>query len=201
MTKANRSEYWEILNCIHEHDINPLTREIYIGGWPTDYDDQEVGVDHQMACELIRNIKFLEAQSDEPILIHMCTNGGEVRYGMAIYDAIKQCPCHVTVRGYAHARSMSSIIIQAADVRQLTPNCVFMVHEGTMYIDDTVKGAQSYMEAAKLDDDKMMDIYLERCKMTRKQIQDKMDRKQEWYLTAEEAVDLGFADEIYRLDS
>ena len=197
MSKVNRPEYWEIINCVHEHNINPVTREIYIGGWPTNMSDEEVGVDHQMACELIRNISFLENQSNEPILIHMCTIGGEIRYGMAIYDAIHECSCPVTIRAYAHARSMSSIIIQAADHRQMLPNCQYMIHEGHMYIDDTVKGAKSYIEISDKDEQRMIDIYVERSSLKAKQIQDKMDRKQEWYMSAEEALELGLIDEIY----
>ena len=195
--KTKRAEYWEIVNCLHEHNINPLTREIYLGGWPTTSEDEEVGVDHQMACEFIRNISFLEGQSDEPILVHQCTVGGEWSYGMAIYNAIHESNCYVTVRAYAHARSMSSIIIQAADLRQLMPDCYFMIHHGSIFIDDTCKGGKSYMELSDKDSIRMMEVYCERAHMTPKQIEDKLDKKQEWYLPAYEAVELGFADEVY----
>jgi len=197
MTKVKQVDLATMLTVVHDYNINPVSRELYVGGWPANYDDEEVGVNHQMACEFIRNMSFLENQSDEPILIHMCTIGGEISYGLAIYDAIHECKCHVTVRAYAHARSMSSIIIQAADHRQMMPNCYFMIHEGTMTVIDTVKGVKSYMELSEKDEERMLEIYTEKCSLSKQDIQTHMDRKQEWYLSAAEAVELGFADEVY----
>ena len=197
MPKTKPSEYFEILNVLHDYNINPNSREVYLGGWPANYDDEEVGVDHQMAMEFIRNMTFLQQQSDDPILIHMGTIGGEVSYGLAIYDAIHECDCYVTVRAYAHARSMSSIIIQAADLRQIMPSCYFMIHEGRMTVIDTVKGVKSYMELSEQDEERMLNIYTEKCDPDKKTIQMHMDRRQEWYLSAAEAVELGFVDEVY----
>ena len=198
MQSIKRNEFHEMLVLTHDYNINPVTREIYLGGWPRSYDDEEVGVDHQMATELIRNMTFLNGQSSDPIMIHQCTVGGEWEYGMAIYNAISSSPCHVVMIGYAHARSMSSIMIQAADHRVLMPDCMFMVHHGTITCIDTYTGAQSYMEQAKGDARRMMEVYIDRgCKMTEKQILDKLDKKQEWYMSAEEAVELGFADEVF----
>lgn len=199
MAKTARTEYWEILNCLHEHNINPITREIYLGGFPPSYEDEEIGVDHQMACELIRNITFLESQSDDPILVHMCTVGGDDSYGMAIYNAIHECSCYVTIRAYAHARSMSSVILQAGDHRQLMPDCYFMIHHGTVFATDTYKGAKSYLKLCDDSARRMMQVYTSRCDLTAKAIEAELDKKQEWYLTATEAVELGFADEVYRL--
>ena len=42
----------------------------------------------------------------------------------------------------------------------------------------------------------MMEIYVEKCDMTEKQILEKLDKKQEWYLSAYDAVELGFADSV-----
>lgn len=147
--------------------------------------------------KFIRNITFLARQGKGKIVIHQCTVGGEWEYGMAIYDAIKACPCHVTMICYAHSRSMSSITLQAADKRILMPDCMFMVHHGSIYMSDTYKGAESAMEYAKRDTKRMMEIYTERCELSEKQILSKLDKKQEWYMDAEEAVGKGFADKVY----
>ena len=194
--KTNRNELWEIISCMHDHNINPLTREIYLGGMPASFEDEEVGVDHQMACQFIRNMTFLEEQSGEPILVHQATVGGDDAYGFAIYDKILTSPCHVTVRAYAHARSMSSITIQAADHRQMLSNCYFMIHHGSIYCNDSHKGAQSFMELCEKTAVKMLDVYAQRCKLTPKQIEAKLDKKQEWYMSAYEAKELGFVDEV-----
>jgi ATP-dependent protease ClpP protease subunit len=81
----------------------------------------------------------------------------------------------------------------------MMPDSYFMVHEGKMYLADTVKGVKSYMEFSERDEERMLDIYAERGKVSKRQIKKKMDLKQEWYLSAEEAVELGYADEVYKL--
>jgi len=194
--KVKPSEIWESLHVLHDYNINPVSREVYIGGWPHSYEDEEIGVDHQMACEFIRNMTFLENQSQDPIIIHMCTVGGDESYGMAMFDKIKSSPCHITITAYAHARSMSSVILQAADLRRMTSNCFFMIHHGTVFAIDTYKGAKSYMDWCERGKDVMMDIYTERCKLGAKEIEERLDRNQEWYLTAPEALEHGFIDEI-----
>lgn len=183
---------------IHEYNVNPLTREIFLNGINSN-EEEECGIDYRIANQFIKNIKFLENQNNDNIIIHQCTVGGEYAYGMAIYNAIKECSCHVTVIAYSHARSMSSITIQAADERLLMPDCYFMIHHGTIFIADTHKGAVSYMEFAKQDANRMMEIYTERCKLSANEIEEKLNEHQEWYLTAEEAVKYGFADGIYTL--
>ena len=80
-----------------------------------------------MSNTFIKNIRALEIKSDKPIIIHMQSVGGEWSDGMAIYDAISMCRCHVTMIAYGQAESMSSIIFQAADTRLITPNTYFHV--------------------------------------------------------------------------
>jgi len=194
--KLRREDIDGTMFNLHEYGINPYSREIYLGGWEGNV-EEEPGVDYRMAMTFIRNITFMSEQSGDEIVIHQCTVGGEWEYGMAIYDAIKNCPCHVTMICYAHSRSMSSITLQAADERVLMPNCFFMIHHGMVYMTDTYKGAESWMEFSKGDTDMMMEIYAERCSLTKKQILAKLDKKQEWYMRAEEAVELGFADKVF----
>ena len=185
-----------VIFSLHEYGINPRSREIYLGSWEGNV-EEEPGVDYRMALQFIRNITFLTQQTHDEIVIHQCSIGGEWEYGMAIYDAIRTCPCHVTMICYGHSRSMSSVTLQAADQRVLMPSCMFMVHHGTIYMSDTYKGAESYMQYAKRDTDTMMEIYTNRCTLSSRQILAKLDKKQEWYMSAKEAVEHGFADEVH----
>jgi len=184
---------------LHEYNVNYTTRDIYLGGIVNNCENEyEIGVGPEMALQFIRNITALQQASDEPILVHMCSVGGDWSYGMAMYDAIKNCPCYVTVLAYAHARSMSSLIPQAADLRVNMPNAFFMLHEGELGFDGTQKGAHSFVEQAKKDMEVMLDVYIAGgCVPKREEIRARMDKKQEWYLTAKEAVELGFMDEVF----
>ena len=147
----------------------------------------------------------------KPIVIHMKTCGGLWEEGMAIYDAIKSCPSKVTILNYTHARSMSSIIFQAADKRVMMPNSHFMFHDGTYSIDGTVKQVRSSVEFDKLNTMTMLNIYAQKMNekgefagkgvvKIKKWLRDQMDKKEDVFLNAEQTVDLGFADEVFNYD-
>ena len=193
--KIKCAELDNALFSLHEYGINPRSREIYLTGWEGPV-DEEPGVDYRMAMKFIRNLSFLNEQGEGNILVRQCSVGGEWEYGMAIHNAIAASPNHITMLCYGHSRSMSSITLQAADLRILMPDCTFMVHHGSIYMEDTHRGAVSYMEHANRDADRMVEIYAERCNLTERQLKNRMDKRQEWYMTAEEAVEHGFADGI-----
>ena len=130
--------------------------------------------------------------------------------GMAIYDAFKDSPSHVSIICSGLVASMGSFILQAADTRILMPNCDLMIHEGGMSVNDTNKGVITATNWLKYKWAQHLGVYVERCLATgryfidnklskpavKQFIQRKIDKQQEWYLTAKEAVDYGFADQI-----
>ncbi len=149
--------------------------------------------------------------NQKPIVIHMKTPGGYWEDGMAIYDAIKACPNPVTILSYAHARSMSSIILQAANKRVLMPHAYFMIHEGSMDVGGTNKQVNSYVKFSKTFDREALDIYggvmresgtmKGRTLLSIKRwLQGKMDKTEEVYLTSHQAVELGLVDEVFDYD-
>jgi len=195
---------------IHAYGIDVAMREIYLDGSEHYGDEDEPGVEFTMTNRFIRNLNILTNISFEPITIHMKTCGGDVSEGMAIYDAIKQCPCVTTIINYTHARSMSSMILQAADVRIMMPHSTFMFHMGTMFMGGTVKQFNTeYVELQK-SNEHMFQIYIDQLKETgsmkrktmaqiRKWLIEQMDKHEEVYLSAEEAVKIGFADEVWNI--
>ena len=194
MAKVVRAEFDVIYNT-HEHCIGCDSREIFLHGWEGAV-DEEPGVDWRMASTIIKNLSILNNSGRGNILIHQNTIGGEWADGMAIYDAILMSKAKTTMLCYGHSRSMSSITLQAANKRVLMPHCYFMVHDGSMFVEDTVRGVLTAAEEAKRDIETMMDTYTRRCKCSRAYIKKKIGAKQDWYMSAEEAVAHGFADGI-----
>jgi ATP-dependent protease ClpP protease subunit len=140
------------------------------------------------------------------VVVHNC--GGFWEEGMAIYDTIRSCPWPVTILNYTHARSMSSIIFQAANKRIMMPNSSFMFHDGTFGIEGTVKQVKSAVRFGDVADKTMLEIY---AKMMNEQgefkgkgtdkikiwLRKEMDKKEDVYLIAEDAVKYGLADEVF----
>jgi len=197
---------------IHEYGLDRQANHLYLFG-EDDYvipapDEGEPGVEFVMANKFIKNLNIIMRSSAEPILIHMKTCGGVWEEGMAIYDAIKSCPNNITILNYTHARSMSSLILCAADKRVMMPNSTFMIHDGTFEMGGTVK--QVYTEVKELEktNDVMYNIYIDKMKESGKLkkrsrkflwswLRGNMDKKEEVYFNAKDAVMYGFADEIF----
>ena len=196
------------LDNLHDQDIDYIHKEIYLGGI-TDYIDPEQnngepGVEWAMTNRFIKNLRVLDLKDGDPVNIHLNTCGGDWHQGMAIYDAIQSCGVHVTIVNYSQARSMSSLIFLAADQRVMRPHSQFMMHlgstEGDSQGEQIVNEHNEYVKSRKV----MLDIYVEAMRhgsrseftdgQNRAWIKRQMQTKVEVYLTAFEAVELGFAD-------
>jgi len=172
------------IEAIQGHGIDIKNFVIFLGGIPLYYESAasvesgEPGVEYQMADKFIKSLHILSSKNPKrPILIRMKTNGGFWEEGMAMFDAMRTCTNPLTVVSYTHARSMSSIILQAADKRVMMPNSHFMFHEGTWGMNSTTKQVRSNFEfSERVQGPTMLDIYARA--MTRKFVgTEKPDRK------------------------
>ena len=201
-----KSENWN--SDVHSYGLDVDNRIIYLQEKEDDTDTS--GVDYRMAQTFMRNINILQSQSDEPITIYMQTVGGCWYSGMGIYDAIKMSRCRSTIVGYSQICSMGTIIMQAATKRILMPNCIFMCHYGSSDLTGDFLSSQNFSIVDKQNMQSMIDIYAERCHKSGAYFKDREDtlskvksyikRKMkdgDWYMTAEQAIFYGFADQLY----
>jgi ATP-dependent Clp protease protease subunit len=193
------------IDKLYEHDLFIPTRTIYMGSFGKDWEEHETGVDFTMAESVIKSLMILETiapkagQSDD-ITIIMNNPGGDWYHGMAIYDAIKSCPHHITIKVYAHAMSMGSIILQAADERVMMPNSRLMIHYGYSGHNNHSKVVQKWAEEDKKIASQMEAIYLEKIREKNPKFTVKKMREMlsfDTILSAEETVALGLADRVF----
>jgi ATP-dependent Clp protease protease subunit len=151
---------------------------------------------------------MLDTMSNEPIIVHMHSIGGNWNDGMAIYDSISLCKSYVTIVVYGQAESMSSIILQAADNRVMTPNSYFMCHFGSSGYSGNYLDVQKGAAFEKKMTDAMLNIYTEQCMRGKyfkehynepefEKVKNYLKRKLkdgDWFMEANEAVYYGLAD-------
>lgn len=196
------------ISDIHDYQIDLNNREIYLHSYFNE-DNEEYGVDYRSAIVFEKNLRILNLLSLEPILVHMHLPGGDWQDCLGIYDAIKASKSKVIVVATAKVESSSSVLLQAADLRILTSNTNFLIHYGSISVDNEHKAALSTVQWSEKESEKMIDIFTERCinskickdknwkkMMVKKHIVAQLATKRDWILTAEEAVDYGFADGI-----
>lgn len=198
----------DIIDAWFQHGINIDKRIIYIenhtdglnadGGEGNNLSSEVADV---MTSRLIKSMVMLESISQDPILIILNSEGGYETSGIAIYDRIKQSPCEVTIRVYGSAMSMGSIILQAGDIRQMSPNSTLMIHDGDVNsIQGSPKAAKAWSEWCLQFTSKMYQIYYEKMKkkddnITLKKIEQICQN--DYIIWADKAVELGLADSIY----
>lgn len=196
------------LHDFHNYGCNIKSREIFLHNTYNSDDNLNPGVEYKMSNTFLKNIRSLDQESQEDIIIHMQSIGGEWSDGMAIFDAITMSRSKTTIISYGQAESMSSIILQAANKRLITPNSYFMCHYGSTEAGGHYLNVQNWVKYEKYLCDVMIDIYASRCirgKYFKDNSYDKDKVKKflyrklksgDWYLNAEEAVYYGFADRI-----
>jgi len=192
---------------IHNYNIDVANREIYLHSH-LDSDD-ETGVDYRSAIMFEKNMRYLNLISLEPIVVHMHMPGGDWQDCLGIYDTIKSSKSKVAIIAFAKVESSSSVLLQAADLRILSHNTNFLVHYGSLSIDNEHKAALSMVQWSEKESEKMIDIFTEKCMyskickdknwkrmIVRKHIVSQLATKRDWILTSQEAVDYGFADGV-----
>lgn len=200
---------------VHEYGLDMENCEIYVQGEEkyadSDTDGVEPGVEYLMAGKFIKNMNLCMGKTgNENILVHLKSCGGMWEEGMAMYDIIQTCPNFVTGLNYTHARSMTSLIFLACDKRVMMPHSTFMIHEGTFSQEGTVKQARTEYAELMRTNEQMIDVYVDTLKSSehgkmrtkskkaiREWVRNQMNNKEEVYFSAKEAVELGFAHEIF----
>jgi ATP-dependent protease ClpP protease subunit len=201
------------LHDFHNYSASNESREIFLHNYYDSNVEENPGVEYRMSVNFLKNLRALELQNNEEILIHMHSVGGEWTDGMAIFDAIRMAKSKVTIIAYGQAESMSSIILQAANKRWMTPNTYFMSHFGSSGAGGGYLDVQNWMKYEKQICDVMLDVYANRCKRGKyfiekygrnpdlEKIKTFLYRKLksgDWYIGAEEAVYYGFADKVVK---
>jgi ATP-dependent Clp protease protease subunit len=183
-------------------------REIFLHSHINESED-DPGIDFRSALQAIKNLRFLDSLNHNPILIHLISTGGSVDDGMAIYDAIRSTQSRVVILVHGYAQSMGVLILQAGDYRVMMPNAFLMVHGTAVNISDSVTAVESLLDFHRGQRRKMLDVFCDKCSVGKFAKDNKMNikavekhilaiikEKQEWYLTAEDAVHYGLADTV-----
>ena len=189
---AKRSNQDDI-ELFHEKGVHIPSRTIY---FQQDDTPDEIGseIGPKAAERLIKNLHVLTFISNDPIKIVMNTQGGSVYDGLAIYDAINNCPAHITITALGCVMSMGVIVLQAADHRVAYPFTRLMAHDG----EDSASGHTRDFEKAG-DESRVirLNMYAILAKHTGKPASywsRKLSR--DYYMSAQQALSEGLLDEV-----
>lgn len=140
-------------------------------------------------------------KDDNSIELHIFCDGGSVMEGWAIYDKLRATGKEITSIVEGKAASMATVVMMAApkERRKAYKSAQVCVHNpwvpgyslgDQMTADDLQKAANNL----KAQQEKILDLYVERCGCDREKMQALMDEDK--YINADEAKELGIIGEI-----
>lgn len=161
---------------------------------PTDYQTGErlagyIGVD-----EFIEDMEAIKDKSN--ITIHINSGGGDLYAGLAIYNRLKTLKGHVTTINDGLAASAASLIFQAGDTRKMNAGSNLMAHgaSGFLFGFYNVDDLKTLVNEFKAHNKAVVNVYAEAMGVSYDEAKSLIDG--ETWLTGQEAIDKGLADEL-----
>lgn len=136
----------------------------------------------------------LKEAEGKDVLITVNSGGGSTIAGSAIYNMIDRYEGTVHADIIGIAASMATVIVSAADTVSMAENALYMIHNPwsmAMGDSDDMKKQADILDKIKAS---LLQAYVRKTGMPEEKISALMDA--ETWLTAQEAYDLGFVDEI-----
>lgn len=133
--------------------------------------------------------------------------GGSVVDGMALFDTIQLLRKNghkITTTCIGYAASMGGILLQAGDVRRMTPESWVLIHEVSASAMGSMGEITDRVEWLKRIQDRILRIFADRSKGSKAKKEDKLTLEQfregwnrkDWWLSSDECLKHGIVDEV-----
>jgi ATP-dependent Clp protease protease subunit len=157
--------------------------------------------------KLIMQIEQWNAEDDEvelalkeytrpTIFLFVHTPGGLCDAGLALVSALEQSVTPVTTIAVGSVASMGIAIFLAGSERYAYRHSIFMIHQLSSGAIGKLQGQLEHVSWNLRMQARMDTLITERSIVTQEQLDSNRERKQDWYMFAEEARDLGMVDAV-----
>ena len=130
----------------------------------------------------------------ENITLHINSPGGSVFSAVAIANTLKNHKAKITANIDGLAASAATIITSACDTVRMPKNALFMVHNPITFAYGNNQDMQKTLEMLNKVKNSIIETYLNKAKTDKETLSELMDN--ETWMSAEEAKEYGFVDEI-----
>lgn len=138
----------------------------------------------------------LKTISGNKLTVIINSGGGDVWAGVSIHDALKEFDGEVTVKVSGLAASIASVIAMAGDKILISPGSTMMIHRASMLAMGNADDLSKAIQMLETVEDGIVSIYADRTGQTRDAVKEMLDA--ETWMSAEKAVELGFADQVVK---
>ena len=145
-------------------------------------------------------VELEEPLPPKPINFYISTWGGDALSMFAIYDLMRmmreECPIHTFGIGKVMSAGVLLLAAGTKGERKIGKNTRIMMHSvrGTHY--GNIHSLQNEMDETRWIQNQLLDALVAETKLTKRKINDILNKKVDVYLSAEDAVKMGIADII-----
>ena len=163
-------------------------------------------IDEENARDVVHAMKILESdftgdyESNKFELI-VSTNGGSALEMFSIYDTIRMIKkdCDIITRGLGKVMSAGVLILASGTKghRKIGKHCRVMIHGVASGYAGSIHSLENELEEVQWIQQQYIALLANETDMTQKYIKNLISRKVNVYLTAEQSVEYGIADEVF----
>ena len=162
-------------------------------------------VNEERSAELIIGMIMMCEEGDikekKPLKFYLSTYGGNADDMFALYDMMnyvkaKGYPIHTIGLGKVMSAGVLLLSSGSPGQRKIGKHCRVMIHACNAGNIGDIYNLQNEMEAINDLQEKYSNAIVENTSLTKRQLKKLLERKVNIYLTAEEAIEYGIADEI-----
>jgi len=124
--------------------------------------------------------------------------GGSIIDGFELFDFLQHLRNNghkITTGTLGYAASMAGILLQAGDVRWVGHQAWVMIHRAAFGVYGKTFDVEDELLFVKRIEERIIDIFTTRSNLTKQKIKRNWDRK-DWWISADEALDLKLVDEV-----
>lgn len=161
---------------------------------------QEVYDYYGMGAASAKSIIEKLPEDNSDIILEVNSNGGLVTVGSEIYTALRNYKGKVTAEITGMAASAASVAVMGVDKVVMSPTAQMMVHKASFnWVAGNSDDLDKASNALKSSDKAIVNAYVAKTGLPEDEIMELM--KNETFMSAQDAVEKGFADEVMSFEA
>jgi ATP-dependent Clp protease, protease subunit len=147
---------------------------------------------HEFIVKLQELENSIQGREDKEVKLYLSSEGEDVPSGFRMYESLKFFKGKITCYPEGHVASSAVTVVCGGSKVIFSPLTTFLIHQLSGYLDGSYETTKSILGWYDVLQNNMADIYNKKTngKVTAEML------KEEVYLTAQQALDLGLVDEI-----
>lgn len=154
-------------------------------------------LEYESCCPAdIRKTAAELTDENEELKVIINSPGGDVQAGQEIYSILKDLKNPVIINVQSMAASAASMIAMAGDTVRMSPVALLMIHNASTCTSGDYREMQHTANVLQTVNTAIIQAYIAKTGKTEDELREMMDK--ETWLTANQCLEAGFADEIIK---